>query len=410
MDSLTHIALGAAIGELTLGRKIGNKAMFWGAVAGTLPDLDVLANPFLSEAQSVKFHRGPTHSLFFIAIASALFAYLLQKYFGSDFYHNKKWRRVWKWVFTSLPALAAVLILYAGWGSLSPFILLLLTGVPVLISVMAWQRTPTVSGDIEQPSFKNWYWFLFWVFTTHIAMDVFTTYGTQILWPFTHYPFAYDFINVVDPLFTIPILGFVTAASFFSRKDRKRNLLNRLGIGISTFYLALTLVNKVNVNRVFKATMEDRSEQVIQFKTTPTLFNNALWYGIAETEDHFIKGYYSIFDEERLFSNLTYIPKNHELLDTILPHPDIEILKWFSRGFHLVDSMENGKLKWHDLRFGTIDFTSAEIEAESPFSFKIVKQPNGDWKAKRSRPDFRGDPGEIFGSFFQRIRGGNTGE
>ena len=41
MDSVTQIALGAAVGEAVLGRKIGNRAMLWGAIAGTLPDLDV---------------------------------------------------------------------------------------------------------------------------------------------------------------------------------------------------------------------------------------------------------------------------------------------------------------------------------------------------------------------------------
>ena len=42
MDSLTQIVLGAAVGEATLGRKVGNKALLWGAIAGTIPDLDVV--------------------------------------------------------------------------------------------------------------------------------------------------------------------------------------------------------------------------------------------------------------------------------------------------------------------------------------------------------------------------------
>ena len=38
MDSLTQIVLGAAVGEAVLGKKVGNKAMLWGAIAGTIPD------------------------------------------------------------------------------------------------------------------------------------------------------------------------------------------------------------------------------------------------------------------------------------------------------------------------------------------------------------------------------------
>ena len=41
MDSLTQIVLGAAVGEAVLGKKVGNKAMFYGAIAGTVPDLDL---------------------------------------------------------------------------------------------------------------------------------------------------------------------------------------------------------------------------------------------------------------------------------------------------------------------------------------------------------------------------------
>ena len=47
MDSLTQIVLGAAVGEVVLGKKVGNKAMLYGAIAGTIPDLDVLTRYFM---------------------------------------------------------------------------------------------------------------------------------------------------------------------------------------------------------------------------------------------------------------------------------------------------------------------------------------------------------------------------
>ena len=53
MDSLTQITLGAAVGELLLGKKLGNRAMVWGAVIGTVPDLDVIGNYFLSDLQGL---------------------------------------------------------------------------------------------------------------------------------------------------------------------------------------------------------------------------------------------------------------------------------------------------------------------------------------------------------------------
>ncbi|TXK52431.1 metal-dependent hydrolase, partial [Pontibacter qinzhouensis] len=60
MDSLTQIVLGASVGEAVCGRKIGNKALLWGAIAGTIPDLDVLANPMLDMVGQLSFHRSVT--------------------------------------------------------------------------------------------------------------------------------------------------------------------------------------------------------------------------------------------------------------------------------------------------------------------------------------------------------------
>ena len=47
MDSLTQAVLGATVGEAVAGPRIGRRAALWGAVAGTLPDLDILTYPFL---------------------------------------------------------------------------------------------------------------------------------------------------------------------------------------------------------------------------------------------------------------------------------------------------------------------------------------------------------------------------
>jgi len=62
MDSLTQIVLGAAVGEVVLGKKIGNRAMLLGAIGGTIPDMDVMGQFFLSEIDNLAFHRGATIS------------------------------------------------------------------------------------------------------------------------------------------------------------------------------------------------------------------------------------------------------------------------------------------------------------------------------------------------------------
>lgn len=91
MDSLTHVVLGAAIGEAILGKKIGRKAMLWGAIADTIPDLDVFASPCFSDAQQLLVHRGFTHSFLFIAIMSPLLGWLFSKWRKKDGVQMKEW-------------------------------------------------------------------------------------------------------------------------------------------------------------------------------------------------------------------------------------------------------------------------------------------------------------------------------
>lgn len=79
MDSLTHILIGAVAGEATLGKKIGNKAIYWGAFIGSIPDFDVFFSPFLKPVDGLFFHRGITHSFLFTIVFVPLLAWILQK-------------------------------------------------------------------------------------------------------------------------------------------------------------------------------------------------------------------------------------------------------------------------------------------------------------------------------------------
>ncbi|MFT4678215.1 MAG: inner membrane protein [Flavobacteriales bacterium] len=79
MDSLSQIVLGASIAELTIGKKIGNRALLWGAIAGTIPDLDVLSQYFLDDFLALTYHRGFSHSLIFCLLFAPLLGLLLKK-------------------------------------------------------------------------------------------------------------------------------------------------------------------------------------------------------------------------------------------------------------------------------------------------------------------------------------------
>ncbi|HLW18694.1 MAG TPA: metal-dependent hydrolase [Cyclobacteriaceae bacterium] len=83
MDSLTHIVLGACVGEAAYSKKLGKKALLLGAFAQSFPDVDSLASLFITPAENLLFHRSVTHSFLFVASAAPALAWLVCRIFPS---------------------------------------------------------------------------------------------------------------------------------------------------------------------------------------------------------------------------------------------------------------------------------------------------------------------------------------
>jgi inner membrane protein len=91
MDSITHIVLGASIGEVFLGKSLGKRAMFYGALAHSLPDIDVVASLWLPPSDNLLAHRGITHSFLFAGIATFIIAWILNRWYRSPEISFYKW-------------------------------------------------------------------------------------------------------------------------------------------------------------------------------------------------------------------------------------------------------------------------------------------------------------------------------
>jgi inner membrane protein len=122
LDSLTQIVLGASVGEAVLGKKVGNKAILWGAIAGTIPDLDVILRSFTDEISATQMHRGFSHSIVFAVLIAPLLGWIAKK----------------------------------------------------------------IHFKLEDVSFKDWTKLFFWTTVTHPLLDAHTTWGTQFFWPFNY--------------------------------------------------------------------------------------------------------------------------------------------------------------------------------------------------------------------------------
>jgi inner membrane protein len=95
MDSLTQIALGSAVSVAVMGRRTAVwKAALWGAIAGTLPDLDVVidhGNPVLNMVR----HRAESHSLFYLTLFAPLLAWVTARVHGEMHRFKRWWLALW---------------------------------------------------------------------------------------------------------------------------------------------------------------------------------------------------------------------------------------------------------------------------------------------------------------------------
>ncbi|WP_369959513.1 metal-dependent hydrolase [Pseudomonas benzenivorans] len=79
MDSLTQAVLGATLQGAMLGRWQGRKALLYGAVLGTLPDLDVVIE-YGDAVANMTYHRGFSHSLFVLGALALLLTWLVRRF------------------------------------------------------------------------------------------------------------------------------------------------------------------------------------------------------------------------------------------------------------------------------------------------------------------------------------------
>jgi len=283
MDSLTQIILGAAVGEAVLGKKVGNKAIIYGAIAGTIPDLDIFASYFTDTVTALSIHRGFTHSIVFSVLFAPVFGWLTSRF----------------------------------------------------------------------ESFKNvksWSWLFFWAFLTHAILDVHTTWGTQLFWPFD-LRLAFKTIFVIDPLYTLPFLVFLILTIRQKRTSKKRQFYNKLGLIVSSTYLIFTFFFKWVAFAQFKEALKMQHIDYIQIDTRPSPFNTMLWSANVETKNSYLLGNYSFFDSQPIIFKA--YPKNHNLLGNLIKDESVKRMISISEGWYTI-TKRNDNLYFNDLRFGLL--------------------------------------------------------
>ncbi len=204
---------------------------------------------------------------------------------------------------------------------------------------------------------------------THALLDAFTSYGTQLFSPFSHYPVAFSTIFIIDPLYTLPLLALLLVALRHPPDSKRRRHLNAAGLVISTSYLLLTAVNGLHVRATFAQALTAQGIPFQRLFATPTPLNNVLWMGIAESDDALYVGLYSLLDENAP-DRFRRLEKNTATIANISQQPPLRALRWFSRDYYSVTQTKSD-IFFNDLRFGRSDLW-LDPEGTYIFSFRLL--------------------------------------
>lgn len=317
MDSITQATLGAAVGEAVLGKKLGNRAILWGLLFGTLPDLDVIFSPFLDTARQLEFHRGASHSLLLMVLATFLLAKPLARF----------WKRE-----KVTPARAGCFI-FLVWST------------HVLLDCF------TVYGTS-----------VFWPFSEYrVALN---------------HMFIIDPLYTLPLLVSLVWLAF-----YRSKKQlRKRARLLKWGLGLSSAYVLFTVGMKFLISAAFDADLARRGVSYERRMESPTAFNTLLWRSVVDHGDELWVGYRSVFEPPSAPVRWTVYPREKIVLEKFEDQREIETLKWFSRGWWIARPHAKG-VWMADMRFGetrTHEAKPGMVDSRIMFSWSFLPDAERD--------------------------------
>lgn len=298
MDPFSQAALGAVVGQAAGHTRLGFRAATVGALAGALPDLDVLLAIGGDTFDQLVVHRGITHSLFFAPVAGPLLGLL-----------------VWWWE----------------------------------------RRRATEPPDPARRS--AWMIVVTLALLSHPLLDYLTPYGTQLLLPFSNARFAIDAMPIIDPVYTLLLGGGLLVA--WRRRGARVTAIAGATLLVSSAYLAWggwlnTAAERVAIRQLAAAGITDA--RVAAFPTVLQIHYRRV---VARTADRDLVGFVSMWRPCTIvWSAGPRLGRDHPVVREFLATREGRIFDWFTMGWSRYRLQYAGSQRWlhvSDLRYG---FTS----------------------------------------------------
>ncbi len=208
-------------------------------------------------------------------------------------------------------------------------------------------------------------------YASHIILDAFTSYGTELYWPFSHARVAWNILPIVDPIATaILLVGFI----FCIRKANNVSAL--ITFAVFCLYVCAAAVQHHRAYQLLKSITKEKTGRVINGQVLPTVGQIFIWHSIYRYKN---KIYFSVINTPPAAKSYSHSPATFALYSLKdLPGwlksnkaavKDFNIFSWFSDGY--LTKISNNPLKIANVRFIR--------DAKPPvFLWSIQFEPKGD--------------------------------
>ncbi|TLF49120.1 metal-dependent hydrolase [Halomonas urmiana] len=243
--------------------------------------------------------------------------------------------------------------------------LFVLAGLATALALLSARLSRT-----REISPARWGAFFGLVLLTHPLLDALTTYGTQLWWPLDVRPAAWPHVFIIDPLYTLPLLGGIAVALISGRAARPATW----GLALACAYLVLAVGARQLVEARIEPVLAERGLEQAPRLIQPTPFNILLWRVTVIDGERYHEALVGVFDGDSAPALETYA-RGAELEAEALESRRGRRLDWFAGPFLRFEVREYGgsdTLVATDLRLGFPGF--------HPFAFTLATREGSNWR------------------------------
>jgi inner membrane protein len=229
-----------------------------------------------------------------------------------------------------------------------------------------WHRGPThalVFGPVVGPAIgwllwkrlggrlRHWVGLCVAALFTHPLLDVFTTYGTQLLWPFSRQRFAFDAVAIVDPAYSLILAAALVLGLRWGAGTAGARHAAWMALGLSSAYVALGLAVNARVEAVARRQLAAEGVVAPRVAAYPTLLQLPLRRVVARSGGEVRVGWVSGLAKHPIAWE-RFVAARGPHVEAARATPEVRLFEWFAMGEATPRLDEAAVVEFDDLRYG----------------------------------------------------------